>query len=64
MSSNAVREPSGAVDRNYDGSEDEDTVMSEIDEFFSYVEAPQFGENLKAWEGSFPGGTSSTLFTR
>ena len=36
--------------------EDEDTVMNEIDEFFSYVEAPQTGENLKAWEGSFPGG--------
>ncbi|OCB91552.1 hypothetical protein A7U60_g1178 [Sanghuangporus baumii] len=35
--------------------EDEDTVMNEIDEFFSYVEAPQIGENLKAWEGSFPG---------
>ncbi|KAL5527397.1 hypothetical protein ACEPAG_6188 [Sanghuangporus baumii] len=35
--------------------EDEDTVINEIDEFFSYVEAPQIGENLKAWEGSFPG---------
>ncbi|KAH8118350.1 hypothetical protein DFH11DRAFT_1540546 [Phellopilus nigrolimitatus] len=35
--------------------EDEDTVMNEIEEFFSYIEAPQFGENLKAWEGSFPG---------
>ncbi|KAI5125053.1 hypothetical protein M0805_007476 [Coniferiporia weirii] len=34
--------------------EDEDTVMNEIEEFFSYIEAPQFGENLKAWEGSFP----------
>lgn len=36
--------------------EDEDTVMNEIEEFFSYVEAPQFGENLRAWEGSFPEG--------
>jgi hypothetical protein len=30
--------------------------MNEIDEFYSYVEAPQCYENLKAWEGSFPGG--------
>lgn len=35
--------------------------MSEIDEFFSYVEAPQFGENLKAWEGSFQGGNQTHL---
>lgn len=36
--------------------EDEDTVMNEIEEFFSYVEAPQVEENLRAWEGSFEGG--------
>jgi hypothetical protein len=36
--------------------DDEDTVMNEIDEFYSYVEMPQVEENLKAWKGSFPGG--------
>lgn len=36
--------------------DDEDTVMNEIDEFYSYVEMPQVAENLKAWQGSFPGG--------
>lgn len=36
--------------------------MNEINEFFSYVEAPQFGENLKAWEGSFPGGEHTRSF--
>jgi len=36
--------------------DDEDTVMNEIDEFYSYVEMPQVAENLKAWKGSFPGG--------
>ncbi|EMD40803.1 hypothetical protein CERSUDRAFT_111387 [Gelatoporia subvermispora B] len=35
--------------------EDEDMVMNEIDEFYSYVEMPQVEENLRAWEGSFPG---------
>ena len=31
--------------------------MNEIDEFYSYVEMPQVAENLKAWQGSFRGGT-------
>ncbi|KAI6117629.1 hypothetical protein EV401DRAFT_2057754 [Pisolithus croceorrhizus] len=35
--------------------ENEDTVMNEIDEFYSYVEMPQVAENLKAWQGSFSG---------
>ncbi|OBZ70163.1 Striatin-interacting protein 1 [Grifola frondosa] len=35
--------------------DDEDTVLNEIEEFYSYVEMPQVAENLKAWEGSFPG---------
>ncbi|KAK7061485.1 Striatin-interacting protein 1 [Favolaschia claudopus] len=49
-------------DYKYD---DEDTVMNEIEEFYSYVEMPQVAENLKAWEGSFPGSwTSSTLAAR
>lgn len=30
--------------------------MSEIEEFYSYFEMPQVAENLKAWNGSFPGG--------
>jgi hypothetical protein len=40
--------------------DDEDTVMNEIDEFYSYVEMPQVAENLKAWQGSFPGGVLMT----
>ena len=36
--------------------EDEDTVFNEIDEFFSYVEVPQYAENMRAWQGSFNGG--------
>ncbi|KDQ64661.1 hypothetical protein JAAARDRAFT_234148 [Jaapia argillacea MUCL 33604] len=35
--------------------DDEDTVLNEIEEFYSYVEMPQVAENLKAWEGSFNG---------
>ncbi|KZS97748.1 hypothetical protein SISNIDRAFT_423128 [Sistotremastrum niveocremeum HHB9708] len=35
--------------------EDEDTMFNEIEEFYSYVEAPQIAENLKAWNGSFEG---------
>ena len=41
--------------------DDEDTVMNEIDEFYSYVEMPQVAENLKAWIGSFPGGEYPSL---
>ncbi|KAJ7283523.1 hypothetical protein C8J57DRAFT_1292804 [Mycena rebaudengoi] len=49
-------------DYKYD---DEDTVMNEIEEFYSYVEMPQVAENLKAWEGSFSGEwTKSPLPTR
>ncbi|CAK5262962.1 unnamed protein product [Mycena citricolor] len=49
-------------DYKYD---DEDTVMNEIDEFYSYVEMPQVAENLRAWEGSFSGEwTKSPLGTR
>lgn len=38
--------------------DDEDTVMNEIEEFYSYIEMPQVAENLKAWEGSFTAGVS------
>ncbi|KAJ2933682.1 hypothetical protein H1R20_g3398, partial [Candolleomyces eurysporus] len=34
--------------------DDEDTVMNEIEEFYSYIEMPQVAENMKAWEGCFP----------
>ncbi|KAI0265108.1 hypothetical protein BC834DRAFT_924381 [Gloeopeniophorella convolvens] len=35
--------------------DDEDTVLNEIEEFYSYVEMPQASENLRAWDGSFQG---------
>lgn len=38
--------------------DDEDTVMNEIEEFYSYIEMPQVAENMKAWEGSFHDGMS------
>jgi hypothetical protein len=41
--------------------DDEDTVLNEIEEFYSYVEMPQAAENLKAWEGSFQGGMRKLL---
>ncbi|QRV73145.1 striatin-interacting protein 1 [Ceratobasidium sp. AG-Ba] len=45
--------------------DDEDTVFNEIDEFFSYVEVPQYAENMRAWEGSFNGEwTKSSLADR
>ena len=36
-------------------------MLNEIEEFYSYVEMPQVAENLRAWEGSFPGSTSISL---
>ncbi|KAG8741707.1 Factor arrest protein 11, partial [Ceratobasidium sp. 428] len=45
--------------------DDEDTVFNEIDEFFSYVEVPQYAENMRAWQGSFNGEwTKSSLADR
>ncbi|KAI0033356.1 hypothetical protein K488DRAFT_47952 [Vararia minispora EC-137] len=35
--------------------DDEDTMLNEFEEFYSYVEMPQVAENMKAWEGSFQG---------
>jgi hypothetical protein len=32
-------------------------VLSEIEEFYSYLEIPQLAENMKAFEGSFKHGT-------
>ncbi|KAI0324956.1 N1221-domain-containing protein [Cubamyces sp. BRFM 1775] len=43
---------------------DEDTVLNEIEEFYSYVEMPQVAENLKAWEGSFPGEWTASSFAQ
>jgi hypothetical protein len=42
--------------------DDEDTVLHEIEEFYSYVEMPQVAENLKAWQGSFKGGLCLRTF--
>jgi len=59
MVSSAPKPKQSYYDFRYD---DEDTVMNEIDEFYSYVEMPQVAENLKAWQhGSFPGGTLPLL---
>ncbi|KAF9008756.1 hypothetical protein BDQ17DRAFT_1388492 [Cyathus striatus] len=45
--------------------DDEDTVMNEIEEFYSYIEMPHAAENLKAWEGSFTTDwTKAPLFQR
>ncbi|KIJ70335.1 hypothetical protein HYDPIDRAFT_105043 [Hydnomerulius pinastri MD-312] len=51
MVNSAPKPKQSFYDFRYD---DEDTVMNEIDEFYSYVEMPQVAENLKAWQGSFP----------
>ena len=32
--------------------------MNEIDEFYSFIEAPQVEENMKAWQSYFKGGPS------
>ena len=53
MVSNNQRPKQSWFDFKYD---DEDTVMNEIEEFYSYVEMPQSAENLKAWEGCFSAG--------
>ncbi|PCH41137.1 N1221-domain-containing protein [Wolfiporia cocos MD-104 SS10] len=52
MVGSAPKPKQSYYDFKYD---DEDTVLNEIEEFYSYVEMPQVAENLKAWEGSFPG---------
>ncbi|KIL68265.1 hypothetical protein M378DRAFT_8934 [Amanita muscaria Koide BX008] len=44
--------------------DDEDTVMNELEEFYSYVEMPQAAENLRAWEGSFPGEWTKASFAQ
>ncbi|KAJ3840755.1 hypothetical protein F5878DRAFT_52130 [Lentinula raphanica] len=64
-----VRPPNSSAEKarvwydfNYD---DEDTVMNELDELYSYVEMPQVAENLRAWQGSFKDEwTTSTLEKR
>ncbi|KAI0053040.1 hypothetical protein FA95DRAFT_1552928 [Auriscalpium vulgare] len=44
--------------------DDEDTVLNEIEEFYSYVEMPQVAENLRAWEGSFQGEWIKSPFSK
>ncbi|KAF8204897.1 hypothetical protein BJ912DRAFT_1018161 [Pholiota molesta] len=59
-----VQKPKQSLfDFKYD---DEDTVMNEIEEFYSYVEMPQVGENMKTWESSFHDGewTKASLAKR
>ncbi|KAF4619392.1 hypothetical protein D9613_005524 [Agrocybe pediades] len=53
MVSTAQKPKQSLFDFKYD---DEDTVMNEIEEFYSYIEMPQVMENMKAWEGSFHDG--------
>ncbi|KAF9247001.1 hypothetical protein BU15DRAFT_84575 [Melanogaster broomeanus] len=60
MVTSAPKPKQSFYDFRYD---DEDTVMNEIDEFYSYVEMPQVAENLKAWHGSFPGEWTSSETT-
>ncbi|KJA24554.1 hypothetical protein HYPSUDRAFT_136073 [Hypholoma sublateritium FD-334 SS-4] len=53
-----VQKPKQSLfDFKYD---DEDTVMNEIEEFYSYIEMPQVAENMKAWEGSYHDGISAS----
>ncbi|KAJ3516201.1 hypothetical protein NLJ89_g1274 [Agrocybe chaxingu] len=56
MVGTAQKPKQSLFDFKYD---DEDTVMNEIEEFYSYIEMPQVAENMKAWEGSFQGGAST-----
>ncbi|KAI0089271.1 hypothetical protein BDY19DRAFT_944963 [Irpex rosettiformis] len=51
MVNSAPKPKQSYYDFRYD---DEDTVLNEIEEFYSYVEMPQVAENLRAWEGCFP----------
>ncbi|OSX60316.1 hypothetical protein POSPLADRAFT_1047779 [Postia placenta MAD-698-R-SB12] len=61
MVGSAPKPKQSFYDFKYD---DEDTVLNEIEEFYSYVEMPQVAENLKAWEGSFPGEWIESSFTQ
>uniref|UniRef100_A0A8H7XWJ5 N1221-domain-containing protein n=1 Tax=Psilocybe cubensis TaxID=181762 RepID=A0A8H7XWJ5_PSICU len=54
MVGTAQKPKQSLFDFKYD---DEDTVMNEIEEFYSYIEMLQVAENMKSWEGSFPDGT-------
>ncbi|KAH8105930.1 N1221-domain-containing protein [Cristinia sonorae] len=62
MVSSAQKPKQSYYDFRYD---DEDTVLNEIEEFYSYVEMPQVAENLTAWkEGGFPKWLDSTFAQR
>ncbi|KAM5540419.1 hypothetical protein V8D89_005877 [Ganoderma adspersum] len=61
MVGSAPKPKQSFYDFRYD---DEDHVLNELEEFYSYVEMPQVAENLKAWEGSFPGEWTSSPFAQ
>ncbi|KAI0774182.1 N1221-domain-containing protein [Fomes fomentarius] len=62
MVGSAPKPKQSYYDFRYD---DEDHVLNEIEEFYSYVEMPQVAENLKAWEGgSFHGEWTSSSFAQ
>lgn len=61
MVGSAPKPKQSYYDFRYD---DEDTVLNEIEEFYSYVEMPQVAENLRAWEGSFPGKWIDSTFNQ
>ncbi|KAL4241945.1 N1221 and DUF3402 domain-containing protein [Abortiporus biennis] len=61
MVGSAPKPKQSYYDFRYD---DEDTVLNEIEEFYSYVEMPQVAENLKAWDESFPGKWIESTFTQ
>ncbi|TBU49406.1 N1221-domain-containing protein [Dichomitus squalens] len=61
MVGSAPKPKQSYYDFRYD---DEDHVLNEIEEFYSYVEMPQVAENLKAWEGSFPGEWTTSSFAQ
>ncbi|KAA1466295.1 hypothetical protein DENSPDRAFT_831103 [Dentipellis sp. KUC8613] len=61
MVGSAPKPKQSVYDFRYD---DEDTVLNEIEEFYSYVEMPQVAENLNAWQGSFDGEWINSSFER
>ncbi|PIL37062.1 hypothetical protein GSI_00754 [Ganoderma sinense ZZ0214-1] len=61
MVGSAPKPKQSYYDFRYD---DEDHVLNEIEEFYSYVEMPQVAENLKAWEGSFAGAWTASPFAQ
>ncbi|CAL1700892.1 unnamed protein product [Somion occarium] len=61
MVGSAPKPKQSYYDFRYD---DEDTVLNEIEEFYSYVEMPQVEENMKSWQGFFPGKWIESTFAQ